>query len=697
MNLLTGLLGLGGGHGLGAITPGLNKTWWGGVQANKVGCFPPRSYDTAPGRYVQLTGNVESALHVAFPKPYFDWQKEQLRSLTSAKPIEGTDPAQKVFYALDLWARIQYCLFSLNIPLGPYQIRSGSRPMSLNGGYHWAGGVGVPDNPVLVSMQGVVDSFYDSARIAMTNNKAALRYTPMSRFIREDMEAAPMRLAPFMTVVPWWYGTIGRSPQYSNNMRFVVEEKCIPWMVGGDRLPSGDASDSAFMTANSGNAGMLRAGRQWRLWSMRDHFPWGTYKSKLDDHDLEDRYDYDRWYRYMGTPKKMATLSQYISRVASEPYDAVVAPGNNGWFPTLQYVISYGLSRMAGVIMGLDYETVIQQHVEAWAQASSPPIHANGSMKTYNAGSHYGEQPMQLPMTCEDYKDATEDRQEDMKDRAQAEIGKDNRCECTEPPGDCDEGWVQKGAESLCEGTEQVMSAMEKAFPLVKVITTAFDFLLIGLMEVLPMAEGVYPIPYRVMHHPFTRNIKSPAALDTAAIGSTQTVLTHIGQALEMIQDLTGLQLEPWSKGPPPPPGKTDCDEFELDSAGVRRCVSTVTGDCYELAENIDGFYCLSNWTVAEWNRDPTLECNAKVIELFKTYRFQSNANVATNAMELCAREFRQEVGEGATASYIAAQKQAQEARMRMPIIIPPTAGARIPWGLIGLAAVGAILVTRKK
>ena len=41
-----------------------------------------------------------------------------------ARPPMGADSDAKVFWALDVWARIQWMLFSLNIPLGPYNVQN---------------------------------------------------------------------------------------------------------------------------------------------------------------------------------------------------------------------------------------------------------------------------------------------------------------------------------------------------------------------------------------------------------------------------------------------------------------------------------------------------------------------------------------------------------------------------------------------
>jgi len=681
---------------LGAIQAGAGRTYWPQVGVEKVGCYPNRAEDRAPGRYIQLSGNVNNCLHIAFPKGFFDYQKQELARLRSRPPQPADSTDHKVFWALDVWARINWCLFSLNIPLGPYNVRTegslgrGDTPWWTGGfnGYGWA----MAANPLLLRLNAKLETFNDGVQMQRDHRQRALDFEFMNQFIRERIQQAPTRPAPFMELVPQWYTTRGRSVNYSNNLRFTIERDCIPWMVGGDRLPSKGGKDNEFVQANANNPAVLRAVRQWRLWSMGpDYWPWSDYKDMLDDYDADDHVDYNRAPRFMGNADRRDTLEDYLRRVKSEPSGAEVVGTEGGWYPTLQYSIAYGLPALINVITATDYEATVREHVAAWAEAAKPPIDANGNVRTFDAGPRWGERPVATALTCEDFNDAVDGRKEAVEARMHAAI--ENPQEgCKDAPG---------YMEDACNKVNEFNVWVEEKIPVAGYIITLGRYLQHIAVWIGGAAEGVSgPSGMRVMHHPFTRNLADPM-FSTAATGSSADVLRRVTNALFLIEEQLGLQLEPWTMGPPPPPARTQCDEQRADSRGVMRCVSTVAGDCYEVYFDKDGeAACLSRYTPQEWQQafavqqDPVKVCR----ELLDGYLAEQQATMSApkreTALSMCQREIEGKLPPGTAANFVAEEVAAQKRSLDIPVAVVPS-GPKIPWGLIALATVGVVLYRR--
>lgn len=686
-----------GNLSLGSIRAGAGRTYWPQVGVEKVGCYPDRVEDRAPGRYIQLTGNLQNSLHIAFPKGFFDYQKQELVRLRSRPPQVPDNTDHKVFWALDVWARINWMLFSLNIPLGPYNIQNsaGGSCNSWLGGCAGPGWV-MPNNPLMQELSDKIADYGRGVTLARDNRSRALDFEFGNQFMRDRIQDSPARPSAFMELVPQWYGTRGRfdaSVAYNNNLRFVVERDCIPWMVGGDKLPSKGGKDNDFVAANANNPGVLRAVRQWRLLSYGiDYWPWDEYDSMNDKSDTDDRLDYDNAPRFMGKINRRDTLEDYLRRVKTEPSAAEVVGTENGWYPTLQYVIAYGLPRLIDVMTSTDYEETVRTHVEAWANVAKPPFDANGNLKTFNAGPRWGTRPEPLPLTCEDFNDAVKGRKDALEARAHNAV-ENPRATCASADSDY--------SRKACEGLNDMNSWLGEEFPVTSWMFDMGRYIGHFMFEIGGVAEGVSgPSGMRVMHNPFTRNLADPV-FDTAATGSTKDVLIRITNSLLNIETQLGLQLEPWTMGPPPPPARTKCDEQRLDSKGVARCVSTVTGDCYEVYFDQHGeAQCLSRYTPDEWGAalathlDPVTACRDSLNSYLDEQNATFTGDQRTTAMSMCQRELAGNLPPGTAVNYVLEEVAAQKRRMDMPLVTVPSSPS-IPWGLLAVAAVGVVLYKR--
>jgi hypothetical protein len=221
-----------------------------------------------------------------------------------------------------------------------------------------------------------------------------------------------------------------------------------------------------------------------------------------------------------------------------------------------------------------------------------------------------------------------------------------------------------------------------------------------GLIMIGGMAEGVSYVPYRVMHHPFVRNLSDPV-FSTAATGSTKTVLSRITMALFNIETQLGLQLEPWTMGPPPPVQRTRCDQTRLDSKGVLRCVSTVPADCHEIFFDQHGeAACLSRFTPEEWGGGQAIQDPGKLcLEALDGYLRDQQATLPPDkratALSMCQRELAGNLPPGTAANYVVEEVKAQKQRMNIPVVVaPPT--PKLPWAVLALAAVGGFVLYRK-
>ena len=172
----------------------------------------------------------------------------------------------------------------------------------------------------------------------------------------------------------------------------------------------------------------------------------------------------------------------------------------------------------------------------------------------------------------------------------------------------------------------------------------------------------------------------------------------RIGNSLLNVETQLGLQLEPWTKGPPPPPARTKCDEQRLDSRGVMRCVSTVAGDCLEVYFDQHGeAQCLSRYTPEEWGAapqiavDPVKWCG----DAIKLYESDAGVGLTdaqrAEGMRKCQAEVNGKAPIGGALAYVLAQLDVQKQKANIPLVVVPS-GPKIPWTLIGAAAVGVML-----
>ena len=224
--------------GLGAVQPGLGRTLWPSVGVGIEGCSPEDRWDTTDTRWVSLSGNADNALHIAFPHTYFKWCQEYLRRRIAQKPSRSASAQERVFYALDVWAHIQYALLALNIPLATSSVRVmtfsfGDVPQPPPSGWR---------DEISEKMAAAILDFKKYAEMGRLAGIEANKKKFMNDAIRKRIAAQKLGWAPFMSSYIFWQGLPTRLGElinaFDNPIRMLLAEKCIPWMQGGMRLDS---------------------------------------------------------------------------------------------------------------------------------------------------------------------------------------------------------------------------------------------------------------------------------------------------------------------------------------------------------------------------------------------------------------------------------------------------------------------------
>lgn len=526
--------------------------------------------------YAQVLGSSpDAALPVCYPFLYFEWVKARLRKKLSTPPTSSASATDKVVWALDVWAHVQYALFALNIPMEHVRgrgTRLGAKPPTykvsgykaphgtgvpkgLNASWegtvpHWGPGTAgplrpvSPPQPIFERFRQAINAFYDDIAWEVGRERTRVAQAAGSPDYKRRVEDAPVMPAPFMSMVQFW-----TMDNHDSNLWDIVATKCLPWMERGMMLPSYGGKDAAEW-ASAGSAARERALMDWRLWSLRDFYPWkrrGAWVKEKNQGFSSDFIKADWMPLGMGRIDNMATLSDYIARVSRQHAEATVHYTDGALYPTLQYVIQSGLPALANLVIGTDYQQTIRQHVTQWFEANRPKIDEEGNLAKWPAGSGVGVvgQPMPIGLAQTEWADAYSRRidLEQALNAAQAHA---------KTQGSPKEKCAGEDNRKLCEQVAGFVYAF-KDWPYFKQMDDWLKGVQHFLIKNFDSAVGstgyfpFFPIP-----QPFTRSEPS-APYATTVEGPTAEIGERVFKAVSAIELTLGLHVAPWMPKPGQP------------------------------------------------------------------------------------------------------------------------------------------------
>lgn len=613
---------------------------------------------------VRVGGNnfSEDNLRICFPKDYFVRVQSYLRAIQQQIPSDVVD---QVYWALDAWFHINACLYALNIPYTGVK------------GLHGFGGgesTGVSDSyqpirpiAVLEPFYKAIEQFYVYAEAVRVRNASALRRQTANPFYVEAAQTARLYPAPFMSLIPMWSGGVGRNIGYGNPIGTYATAGLLPWMARGVNPPQNltwNAKSADDWKRVGTDPAFARALGRWRWWSLRDDYPWGARKAELERRNQKEWNDPNYMPRFMGSIDNTTPLGTYLSRIVVERGKSDVYYDGARWYPSVGYTCHSGISKMIGLITGMNYDATVRNHVSIWLKKSQPELDAAGNIKTFMVGNEARKAP--TPVTGVDLSDILKQNSKAVRDRLNAAI--------EDPTVMCD-------GDAACLKANQIAQKFAD-FPVFKQFHQAAQKVMFKLAELLGAAEGWYYVPFHLMNHPFIRSVQTPG-WTTVVSGSTKTIIAREMTAITAIQETLQIHIAPWL---PPQWGAPRAQmhaEIVLDAQGnpVYRVQAIPPPPGVPPVPFDESGAC---------DRVIDMYLSANQMALGPTDRM--------TAHKWCLQEaFRKTVPAGTTEAFLNNIKAQRVGPDGVPLLAAPRR-AGIPWGLVAMvgAAGAAVLVLRK-
>lgn len=446
-------------------------------------------YDLCAIPWLGVTSNTAPpyAAKAVFPIAYFQWVQRYLRAALQHQPAATASGLARVFWAVDVWAHMQYAFFALNIPYGEaiYRFQRARRTYA-------------PTTPISGRIP-ALDPFHAH----LDDYRSALSFlTP---------KPSAWRFGPFQESVIDWCGMPPNSKQPSTVWQLLLQAM-VPWTTdwASKWLQSKNGKDSAELAG--ADEVYAYALMQWRLVSVQD---WDNYS-----HSSSQSAD---WPLGMGSRYNCATLTDFAKYISynEKPQPEITVSRAGVAEPNFAWVYGKDLPAQITGFLTVNYENVLRTWFSYWLDLEGPHFSSDGSL---DAGQIQ-------PVTQDDYGDIDKGMSAAAVARAQA-ANENPRLSCAKGDNAC----LQAANAAL---KLKAFTAKSPLAGLQNQIAAGFAFVL-NKFGVDFATSGA--IPFFVLGPPFARTYEA-VGYSTAPDGSSIDVLPKIFGALVNLKSLTGVDV----------------------------------------------------------------------------------------------------------------------------------------------------------